>query len=95
MAFNRLDLFGPIKRRGEEVRSKRAGYIKSLDKDLYTVPEAAKLMEIHPKTLYRWIREGERNAVQPSPRKTRVPAREIARYWYPGSTSLLGDEDDY
>lgn len=93
MGFNRFDFFGPMNRNIAATRKKRAAYLRQLEKDLYTVPEAAELMDMHPKTLYRWIREGAVKDSGPSPRKKRVSSNDIARYWYPGWTAPFVDED--
>lgn len=93
MGFNRLNPFGPMNRNIAATRKKRAAYLRQLEKDLYKVPEAAELMDMHPKTLYKLIRKGEVKDSGPSPRKKRVSSNDIARHWYPGWTSPFGDVD--
>ena len=42
-------------------------------RNLLTVPEVAKWARVHPKTVYRWIKEGKLEAIQFGPRCFRVP----------------------
>jgi excisionase family DNA binding protein len=51
-----------------------------LAQNWYTVPEAATLLEEHPKTVYARIRAGEIRASRPSPRKTRIHKQDLVAY---------------
>ena len=42
-------------------------------RNLLTVPEVAEWARVHPKTVYRWIRDGKLEAIQFGPRTFRVP----------------------
>ena len=42
-------------------------------RNLLTVPEVAEWACVHPKTVYRWIRDGKLEAIQFGPRTFRVP----------------------
>ncbi len=42
-------------------------------RNLLTVPEVAEWARVHPKTVYRWIKEGKLEAIQFGPRCFRVP----------------------
>ena len=42
-------------------------------RNLLTVPEVAEWARVHPKTVYRWIREGRLEAIQFGPRCFRIP----------------------
>lgn len=45
---------------------------ESLEK-LYTVREAADLLGCHPKSVFRYIREGRLSAIKIGPKATRIP----------------------
>ncbi len=45
-----------------------------------TVLEVAEWARVHPKTVYRWIREGRLEAIQFGPRTFRVPEDAIAQF---------------
>jgi len=49
-------------------------------RNLLTVPEVAEWARVHPKTVYRWIKEGKLEAIQFGPRTFRVPEDAIAGY---------------
>jgi excisionase family DNA binding protein len=53
---------------------------EDLDQYEYTVPEAAGVLDEHPKTIYRRIRDGEIKAYRRSPRKTRIYHTDLAAY---------------
>jgi excisionase family DNA binding protein len=42
-------------------------------RNLLTVPEVVEWAGVHPKTVYRWIKEGKHEAIQFGPRTFRVP----------------------
>jgi excisionase family DNA binding protein len=42
-------------------------------RNLLTVPEVAEWARVHPKTVYRWIKEGRLEAIQFGPRTFRIP----------------------
>jgi excisionase family DNA binding protein len=65
---------------GWESDARRADIEASLDKDWYTVEEAAKVLGEHPKTVRKRVREGEIKASRPSPRKTKIHKRDLADY---------------
>ncbi len=57
---------------------------KSFEQEWYTVSEASRELnrrgaDIHLETLRRWIRSGKVKVNKPSPRKTLIPACELAR----------------
>jgi len=47
---------------------------------LLTVLEVAEWARVHPKTVFRWIREGRLEAIQFGPRTFRVPEDAIAKF---------------
>ena len=49
-------------------------------RNLLTVLEVAEWARVHPKTVYRWIREGRLEAIQFGPRTFRVPEDAIAQF---------------
>ena len=49
-------------------------------RNLLTVPEVAEWARVHPKTVYRWIKEGELEAIQFGPRTFRVPEDAINKF---------------
>ncbi len=49
-------------------------------RNLLTVLEVAEWARVHPKTIYRWIREGRLEAIQFGPRTFRVPEDAIAQF---------------
>ena len=42
-------------------------------RNLLTALEVAEWVRVHPKTVYRWIREGKLEAIQFGPRTFRIP----------------------
>jgi excisionase family DNA binding protein len=60
--------------------ARRAAIEQRLSKDWYTVPEAAKLLKEHPKTVYARVRTREIRASRPSPRKIRIHKRDLVEY---------------
>src|SRR3990172_9399172 len=49
-------------------------------RNLLTVPEVAEWARVHPKTVYRWIRDGKLEAIQFGPRTFRVPEDAIGKF---------------
>ena len=49
-------------------------------KNLLTVPEVAEWARVHPKTVYRWIRDGKLEAIQFGPCTFRVPEDAIRKF---------------
>ena len=49
-------------------------------RNLLTVPEVAEWARVHPKTVYRWIKEGKLEAIQFGPRTFRVPEDAIGKF---------------
>ena len=49
-------------------------------RNLLTVPEVAEWARVHPKTVYRWIREGRLEAIQFGPRTFRIPEDGIRQF---------------
>ena len=49
-------------------------------RNLLTVLEVAEWARVHPKTVYRWIREGKLEAIQFGPRTFRVPEDAIGQF---------------
>ena len=49
-------------------------------RNLLTVLEVAEWARVHPKTVYRWIREGRLEAIQFGPRTFRVPEDAIGKF---------------
>ena len=62
-------------------------------RNLLTVLEVAEWARVHPKTVYRWIREGKLEAIQFGPRTFRVPEDAIGKFLnkngYGKSTDIL------
>jgi excisionase family DNA binding protein len=65
---------------GWQADDERRAVEPSPEKDWYTVKEAAQLFQVHPKTVYKWVREGEIKADRPSPRTTRIHKRDLLAY---------------
>ena len=63
-------------------------------RNLLTVLEVAEWARVHPKTVYRWIREGKLEAIQFGPRTFRVPEDAIGQFLrqagYEDQTSTRG-----
>ena len=63
-------------------------------RNLLTVPEVAEWARVHPKTVYRWIREGRLEAIQFGPRTFRVPedasAQVLRQTGYEKPPSIVG-----
>jgi excisionase family DNA binding protein len=49
-------------------------------RNLLTVPEVAEWARVHPKTVYRWIREGRLESSQFGPRVYRIPEVGIRQF---------------
>ena len=49
-------------------------------RNLLTVPEVAEWARVHPKTVYRWIREGRLEAIQFGPRTFRIPEDAVSQF---------------
>jgi excisionase family DNA binding protein len=49
-------------------------------RNLLTVHEVAEWARVHPKTVYRWIKEGKLEAIQFGPRTFRVPEDAISKF---------------
>ncbi len=49
-------------------------------RNLLTVLEVAEWARVHPKTVYRWIREGRLEAIQFGPRTFRVPEDAVSQF---------------
>jgi excisionase family DNA binding protein len=49
-------------------------------RNLLTVPEVAEWARVHPKTVYRWIRDGKLEAIQFGPRTFRVPEDAVHKF---------------
>jgi excisionase family DNA binding protein len=47
---------------------------------LLTVPEVAEWARVHPKTIYRWIKIGEIEAIQLGARTYRIPETAVVEY---------------
>jgi excisionase family DNA binding protein len=47
---------------------------------LLTIGEVAGWARVHPKTIYRWIRQGRLVAIRFGPRTTRVAEAEVRRF---------------
>ncbi len=78
----RMELWEALKAQAAEREFQRIE--KSFDREWYTVSEASHELnkrgaDIHLETLRRWIRSGKVKVNKPSPRKTLIPARELAR----------------
>jgi excisionase family DNA binding protein len=49
-------------------------------RNLLTVPEVAEWARVHPKTVYRWIKEGRLEAIQFGPRTYRIPEDAVGQF---------------
>jgi excisionase family DNA binding protein len=49
-------------------------------RNLLTVPEVAEWARVHPKTVYRWIKEGRLEAIQFGPRTYRIPEDAVSQF---------------
>ncbi|MBE0408826.1 MAG: helix-turn-helix domain-containing protein [Anaerolineales bacterium] len=49
-------------------------------RNLLTVLEVAEWARVHPKTVYRWIKEGKLEAIQFGPRTFRIPEDAISKF---------------
>ena len=49
-------------------------------RSLLTVLEVAKWARVHPKTVYRWIRDGKLEAIQFGPRTFRIPEDTLRQF---------------
>jgi excisionase family DNA binding protein len=49
-------------------------------RNLLTVPEVAEWVRVHPKTVYRWIRQGKLEAIQFGPRTFRIPEDAVSKF---------------
>lgn len=47
---------------------------------LLTVPEVAEWARVHPKTVYRWIKKGQINAIRFGTRTYRIPEDAVVKY---------------
>ena len=65
---------------GFQAASRRQWVEEGLDREWYTVPEAATILGEHQKTVYNRISRGELQASKPSPRKTRVHKTDLVNY---------------
>ena len=48
--------------------------------NLLTITEVASWSRVHPKTIYRWIRQGRLEAIRFGPRTTHVAEVEVRRF---------------
>jgi excisionase family DNA binding protein len=49
-------------------------------RNLLTVLEVAEWARVHPKTVYRWIKDGKLEAIQFGPRTFRIPEDAIGQF---------------
>jgi excisionase family DNA binding protein len=49
-------------------------------RNLLTVLEVAEWARVHPKTVYRWIKDGRLEAIQFGPRTFRIPEDAIGKF---------------
>jgi excisionase family DNA binding protein len=49
-------------------------------RNLLNVPEVAEWTRVHPKTVYRWIKEGRLEAIQFGPRTYRIPEDAVSQF---------------
>jgi len=49
-------------------------------RNLLTVLEVAEWARVHPKTVYRWIKDGRIEAIQFGPRTFRIPEDAIGKF---------------
>jgi len=49
-------------------------------RNLLTVPEVAEWARVHPKTVYRWIKDGRLEAIQFGPRTFRIPEDAVVQF---------------
>ncbi len=47
---------------------------------LLTVQDVAAWARVHPKSVYRWIKTGQMNAIQLGPRTYRIPAKAVEAF---------------
>ncbi len=63
-----------------ETTARETAIKEGLQKEWYTVPEAAEILKEHPKTVYQRVRAGGIRASRPSPRKTRIHKQDLLAY---------------
>lgn len=63
--------------------------------NLLTVPEVAEWARVHPKTVYRWIKEGKFEAIQFGPRTFRVPEVAIGKFLHKPGRGRMTDGTDH
>ena len=56
---------------------------------LLTVSEVAVWARVHPKTVYRWIKAGDLNAVQLSPRTFRITEEDVRMFLHERGLDLF------
>jgi excisionase family DNA binding protein len=61
-------------------------------RNLLTVPEVAEWARVHPKTVYRWIRDGKLEAIQFGPRTFRVPEDAIHKFLHKTGYSKVPEQ---
>lgn len=49
-------------------------------RNLLTVLEVAEWARVHPKTVYRWIKDGRLEAIQFGPRTFRIPEDAVGKF---------------
>ncbi len=49
-------------------------------RNLLTVLEVAQWARVHPKTVYRWIKDGRLEAIQFGPRTFRIPEDAVGKF---------------
>jgi excisionase family DNA binding protein len=60
-------------------------------RNLLTVSEVAEWARIHPKTVYRWIKDGKLEAIQFGPRTFRVSEDALSRFMRETGYSKVSD----
>jgi excisionase family DNA binding protein len=58
-------------------------------RELLTVSEVAEWVRVHPKTVYRWIKDGRLEALQIGPRTSRVPEDAVEKFLHQAGYGVI------
>ena len=75
---------------GEEMMKTELSQLNSWkSRDLLTVAEVAEWARVHPKTVYRWIKDGRLEALQLGPRTFRVPEDAVEKFLHQAGYGVI------